>query len=67
MPLHVHTSGERVRTVPGSAEDDRLTAHPAWHLDGAPAVAPHRPDNVEPDPLDGDTADGPDGAPTDQE
>lgn len=49
MPLHVHTSGEQVRTVPGSAEDDRLHADPAWHLDGADPTPGDEPGEEQPD------------------
>lgn len=46
MPLHTHTSGEQVHTVPGSAEDARLHAHPAWRLDDptVDALPPDHPD-----------------------
>lgn len=32
MPLYEHISGERVRTVAGGPEDQRLAASPSWSL-----------------------------------
>lgn len=54
MPLYVHKSGERKRTVPGSYEDRRVAASPDWEL-----IPPHVParDNA-PAPAEGDAPAG---------
>lgn len=50
MPLYAHTSGEQVLTVPGSREDQRLDADPAWHLANGAQPGEHGP--ADPDPSE---------------